>query len=529
LRRVTIPVLALLALAVGASPSMAASRSGVQHLHFHSAPFYVIPGANQDLFSANEAKPNVDGYITRMAPNLRYAKRDGTCCAGIPRVDVIHLHHAVWTSNGRAGRGNGPGFGGFYPFMAAGEEKTITQMPPGFGYAVGRDDVWALNYMIHNLTSTATRVYLTYDIDFIPATSPAARSIRPVYPVWNDVESGHIYPVFDVKRGSGRSGRYTFPDQASDPYGGGPPLNQWRVRTAGTLIGTAGHIHPGGLWTELDLLRPGATVTAASRRAGVTAGTVPNSVRLFRSYAHYWDKRGPISWDMAMTATPSNWRVRVRPGDTLRVSATYETRRASWYESMGIMVAWMTHDRDGKGVAAGVNPFRRAPNQNGKVTHGHLAENNHHGGSRTLGSNAVNFPICDRTNVAIGKFLYRPGDFRATGVNRCLPTVREGSSLTFTNFDAKSAPVGNFLFPSDAYKTSVFHTITSCQSPCGLDTGISYPLANGPGNYDSAQLGFGVPTADRLSWSTPATLRPGTYTYFCRIHPFMRGAFRVVR
>ena len=29
-------------------------------------------------------------------------------------------------------------------------------------------------------------------------------------------------------------------------------------------------------------------------------------------------------------------------------------------------------------------------------------------------------------------------------------------------------------------------------------------------------------------WRTPRTLRPGTYTYFCRIHPFMRGAFRVV-
>ena len=34
--------------------------------------------------------------------------------------------------------------------------------------------------------------------------------------------------------------------------------------------------------------------------------------------------------------------------------------------------------------------------------------------------------------------------------------------------------------------------------------------------------------ANRINWNTPATLAPGTYTYFCRIHPFMRGAFRVV-
>jgi plastocyanin len=28
--------------------------------------------------------------------------------------------------------------------------------------------------------------------------------------------------------------------------------------------------------------------------------------------------------------------------------------------------------------------------------------------------------------------------------------------------------------------------------------------------------------------STPTDLDPGTYTYFCRIHPFMRGDFRVL-
>ncbi len=30
-------------------------------------------------------------------------------------------------------------------------------------------------------------------------------------------------------------------------------------------------------------------------------------------------------------------------------------------------------------------------------------------------------------------------------------------------------------------------------------------------------------------YKTPKNLSPGTYSYFCRIHPFMRGAFRVVK
>src|SRR5207245_1939219 len=85
---------------------------------------------------------------------------------------------------------------------------------------------------------------------------------------------------------------------------------------------------------DVDLVRPGARV-AKPARAGPVAGGVGHSVRIFRSAAKYWDPRGPISWDMAMDHTPANWRVRVRRGDTLRVSATYDTRQAAWYEAMG--------------------------------------------------------------------------------------------------------------------------------------------------------------------------------------------------
>ena len=37
-----------------------------------------------------------------------------------------------------------------------------------------------------------------------------------------------------------------------------------------------------------------------------------------------------------------------------------------------------------------------------------------------------------------------------------------------------------------------------------------------------------LPRRTRNTWKTPKSLKAGTYTYFCRIHPFMRGAFRVV-
>ena len=60
-------------------------------------------------------------------------------------------------------------------FFAAGEEKTIFQLPKGYGYRYEASDNWLLNHMIHNLTPTATKVKMVYEIDFIPDTSPAAK------------------------------------------------------------------------------------------------------------------------------------------------------------------------------------------------------------------------------------------------------------------------------------------------------------------------------------------------------------------
>ncbi|MCU1389513.1 MAG: hypothetical protein JWL72_2851, partial [Ilumatobacteraceae bacterium] len=74
----------------------------------------------------------------------------------------------------------------------------------------------------------------------------------------------------------------------------------------------------------------------------------------------------------------------------------------------------------------------------------------------------------------------------------------------------------------------VWHTITACKAPCNASTGIAYPRADADIPFDSGELGaVGPPTAGRVTWSTPTDLPDGTYTYFCRIHPSMRGAFRV--
>ena len=103
------------------------------------------------------------------------------------------------------------------------------------------------------------------------------------------------------------------------------------------------------------------------------------------------------------------------------------------------------------------------------------------------------------------------------------PVIKPGQSVTFTNPDA---------LPGEPDDEQAWHSVTSCKAPCNRGSGIGYPLARGPIKFDSGQLGFGTGasaevTTARTSTRRRRSTRPATYTYFCRIHPFMRGSIRV--
>ena len=76
--------------------------------------------------------------------------------------------------------------------------------------------------MIHNLTARGgRRVEITWQIDWVPETTPARTDIHPLRTVGLDVAgTPHVYPVFDAERGfdTNGDGRYTFPDEVpTDP------------------------------------------------------------------------------------------------------------------------------------------------------------------------------------------------------------------------------------------------------------------------------------------------------------------------
>jgi plastocyanin len=468
-----------------------ADYPGMQHLHYRIGPIDIAPGQNTIEVTANKEWPDVPGYITRFKPDLTY--EDGT----VPPVDIIHLHHGVWLRNG------------INPLLAAGEEKTIANFPQGYGLHNSPDDSWIFNYMIHNLTPVPTKVFVTYDIDFVPDSEPAAQGITPVKLQWMDVSGVKAYPVFDANKGSGTKGKFTFPDQARGAAKADiGPAHEWTVPEDMTLVQTAGHLHPGGLWTDMTVTRDGVTKT------------------IFRSEAKYFEPAGAVSWDVSMTATKPDWKIALKAGDRVNVSTTYDTRNASWYESMGIMVIGYA---DGHQPGA-IDPFEQQPDISGQLTHGHLKENDNHGGdpNRYLPDARKLLSGVSTTGVTIKNYIYGRGDFQLKGKAGRPPVVRRGRSITFTNLDATRT-----LSP----KNSAYHTITACKAPCTDSTGIAYPQANANIQFDSGELGYGpmllgqkfTPAANRNTWKTPKNLPTGTYTYFCRIHPFMRGAFRVIK
>ena len=109
------------------------------------------------------------------------------------------------------------------------------------------------------------------------------------------------------------------------------PRPSWTVPVDSALVGTGGHLHPGGLWTDLTLTRDG------------------RSTRLFRSEAIYYEPAGAVSWDVSMTVTPPDWRVQLRKGDVLRVSGTYDTTAGVVVRVDGDHADDVGPGRDGRG------------------------------------------------------------------------------------------------------------------------------------------------------------------------------------
>ena len=554
-----------------------------KRVQYTFGPIVVKPGQNEAMIQpVTIEKPGYDGYLVRFKPDLLRAV-DGKKT----QTDLLHLHHATWLNLGES-YGDGP-------FFAAGEEKTISTLPQGYGMQVKGSDSWGLLYMVHNATTQNEVVWITYDIDFIPQAQGDKLGLTPVKPIWLDVQKKSIAPgapstssnpVFNVQRGSGHVDAETkrrvcaWPKENCakfDTYGNVTPQQgktirlpgaDWTVppELAGTLIGLGGHIHPGGIRDEVSIVRGGVEKP------------------IFISDALYWDTKRPgraggppNSWNLSMTITgsPLGWKVKIKPGDKLRINALYDSQEASWYEGMGIVVAYVapvdkikpagldvfdknvTLDRGVPTTAptpkgawlngSPFNPGRCTPNLvgpakrlclRGMVTHGMVPESTHTGGCPPGGCPPL--PNKDGrvvTDIHSAGFTYGEADLGVIGQTG-VPLLKLNQPARFWNEDAVAR---------------IWHTYTRCKEPCTGATGVDYPTANGgtgrfgdPMDFDSGEIGYGLlfePAKSQIGGNDPydekfvqdaaywsfTPKNTGTYTFWCRIHPSMRGAFKVVK
>jgi plastocyanin len=554
-RRIPIALFAAAALMLGGSSAAGAKEPVIKAVKYPDTSTFqcrtdaipIHPGQNLNDFGTTSPCPNAvklsgpaapstfrdgspaKGYITRFKPSMVEIMPNGSLRT--PSVWDLHLHHVVWITRG------GPTF-------ASGEEKTIASMPKGYGLRVNADDRWTINQMIHNLNASDGRsVYITWKIDWVPLSDTA---VQPAKVRWLDVAGApRIYPVFDAERGFDLNGdgKYVFPDEVpKDPSEPGyeerdriSQARKWTVPAGGaTLLFGGGHLHPGGLHVDLRVSRDGPD-------PGTVPGDSPGEIkRLFRSKAKYYEPAGAVSWDVAMKATPRSWRISLKPGDVISISVAYDVRKASWYESMGIFpLAWSSADdpraKDPWDDAAAVEQMYK---RGGELTHRRLKENIDYKARKNLGlpdpRDLKSAGPVKGGGIDIRSFYYTQGGFSAVrGFPRSQmrpPVIHPGESVTFTNQDA--------LF-GQPQTEQAWHSVTSCRAPCNKGSGIGYPLANGPVKFDSGQLGYGQGTSREVTtgtntWTTPslralpsANKRGTTYTYFCRIHPFMRGSIRV--
>lgn len=539
-----------------------------KRLKFVYGPITVKPGQNDLLITPPTIEqPRYDGYITRFEPNLIDASGEA------PPVETLHLHHGTWL-NAPGSRAYGDG-----PFMASGEEKTIAYWPKGYGMKVLKDDKWLFLYMVHNALINPTEVWITYDVDFVVAS--AAEAVQPetgkplitnTRNIWLDVGGGSFHPetetypfnpVYNAQRGYGDINPFTGKRECSYPSQNCAAMNSLGNVSAqqgkavdvagkdntvgnsmlgagvdeGTIVVMGGHLHPGGLYDKVELVR------------NIDGVDVAKTIHI--SEAFYWNETDgtklggrPTSWDFSMTGVSKDigWKIKVKRGDKLRLNAVYETQEASWYENMGIVMAWVA-----PGDTSGVDPFD--PNveirdeypiganhpveitptctndadticTKGQITHTQYPENQNHGScdinSTCQGLTDKSGPEVDRIDM-VG---FRYGIADQSVINQTgIPVVRKNRALTFTNLDT-------FDY--------MWHTATRCKYPCSGPTTVDYPIANGgsgvPGDvmdFDSSELGYGLYPAQRADW-TLVPDKVGTYTFFCRIHPGMRGAFKVV-
>ena len=207
-----------------------------------------------------------------------------------------------------------------------------------------------------------------------------------------------------------------------------------------------------------------------------------------------------------------------------------KTKRASWYEAMGIMVVWEAWNTEG-----GHRPVRpRARPGAATSPTATWPRTTTTAAPTSLAVNPKKLPQLPTHTVQITRLPRTPPATleRRRPQQRCTPTVTErAQSLTFVNDDASplSPRAARPRIPRAAYMHSIFHTRDLVPEPLRARHRDLLPPGQRRRRLRLRPARLGTPASGQLELEHPDEPQArDAYTFFCRIHPFMRGVFRIV-
>jgi plastocyanin len=432
--------------------------------------------------------PPEDGYITHMETDVV----DDVTGEQVP-IQRLMLHHIVFTNlahqdttcggKGYTGFDGRKDFGAtFAPqrFYAAGEERAKMSLPAGYGYQTKGADNWGIVAMVMNHRSSSDHAFIHYEVTI------DSNPLTPVTPYWFDVRDCRADPIYNIpsvaqKAKKAKKGKKSTASAASKHKKSHGKKGKKRKKTAaappttdetedvtfahsGYLIAGAGHVHGGAI--KETLTEPGC----GNRQVAESDPTWGLPDHPFYNVRPILHEPGPIN----MSAFSDPTGLPVNAGETLRLNSIYDDSQPH-VRVMGIMIAYFA-----------ANP---AVTQNcGPVPNWTILKTNQPGRSGPI---PFTIPLTglDANGQAI-PINAPPGQIQNAGSNTVIPVgdrffgdpnlrVKQGSYLTWQ------------------FASNELHNVT---------------LANGP-------LGIGSDNLDGNRTFTQKLNRPGTYRFFCALHP----------
>lgn len=487
------------------------------HLSLYYGPYTIPPG--WDANRVDLELPTQNGFLIALEPEMRRVQDLST-----PMHTEAHIHHAHWfgfdPGNAEDNYLNFFGPGTHEWVFGNGDEETRADFRrrsaaepngPVYGNFIPAGRNQDVIYMLHNKTNQPMAVWIVLDVVWQHGTKEQLEQVTGRQ--YHDVNGMLMGRTFNVPREANGDGKWENIRDQKTADGKERPIEFVAPRD-GTLIGTGGHLHPGGTDVVVENYGPAANPCPGDRKGRGYGGTL-------LLHSDIINRNAPLSEDYQTEVTHPAWRAPVHKGDRIRISGVYENKEHSWYYAMTHAGFYFDYAQPPKGRC---KPYIVGPAKK-KVKDPTAGVPNRPWTMEDEYCGWGDAPACEKpeqrpsedkfvsqNTVHIANFQYLPGDRSSSSAGGTIPSVKQGETITFVNDDQFA---------------NIRHTITTCPWPCNGRYVANYPHADG--TWDSNTLGYdpidgGTPNPMA---ATPADMAPGLYTYFCRIHPWMRGAFRI--